>query len=372
MRIGMVVPGFSAHESDWAIPTLQNLAISLAREHDIHVFSLRYPSRQEASNTWLSSNLTHHPVGGGQRYRLSSRSIWVQTLRTIYRQHQKTPFSLFHAFWADEPGLVAGLAGKWLHRPVIVSSAGGEFVYLPDIRYGTSASNFRRAVVRLALRLADVVTAGSRYQEELCRIQRVSAAKVQRLPLGVETDRFRPVPLPAGPLTLVQAASLTPVKNQRLLIDLLARVRARVPDVRLLIAGGGPLWAELLQRAEQWQLDRAIHWLGEMAFPDMPAVYAQAHLYVQTSRHESQGMAVLEAMACGRPVVGTPVGVARELALLPDSMDPAGFAATIAQLWSDRAMLAQMSALAGTVVQEHYALGRVVEWFNDLYDRVQA
>jgi glycosyltransferase involved in cell wall biosynthesis len=370
MRIGLVVPGFGAHEADWPIPALKNLVVALARNHEIHVFSLRYPPRREENGPLSFQNLTHHPTGGGQRTGLSSLSIWARTLRAIRRQHRQTPFDILHAFWADEPGLVAGLAGKWLHRPVIVSSAGGEFVYLRDIQYGTSGSHFRRAMVRLGLKLGDVVTAGSRYQEELCLIQRIRAAKVNRLPLGVDTDRFRPVPLPAGPLTLVQAGSLMPVKNQRLLIEILARVRAQIPDAQLLVAGKGPLWATLVQQAERMQIAGAINWLGEIAYPDMPAVYAQAHLYVQTSRHESQGMAVLEAMACGRPVVGTPVGVARELAHLPDIMDPASFAAEIVQLWSNRDLLQRKSDQAAAIVRENYALGQVVDRFHDLYARI--
>lgn len=372
MRIGMVVPGFSAHKADWAIPALQNLAVALAGEHDVHVFSLRYPPRPEILQPLSFQNLTHHPIGGGQRYRFSSFPIWAKTCRAIRQQHRATPFDIFHAFWADEPGLVAGLAGKWLRRPVIVSSAGGEFVYLPDIEYGTGGSRFRRAIVRWALRLADVVTAGSRYQEDLCLVQHVPAGKVQRLPLGVDTDRFRPVPLPAGPLTLIQAASLTPVKNQKLLIDILAQVRAQIPDAQLLVAGKGPLQAELAGQAKKLQVAGAITWLGEVAYPEMPAIYEKAHLYVQTSRHESQGMAVLEAMVCGRPVVGTPVGVARELAYLPDTMDPAGFAAKIVQLWQNQQLFHQEREQAGEVVRENYALGRVVDCFNDLYDRVKA
>jgi glycosyltransferase involved in cell wall biosynthesis len=147
--------------------------------------------------------------------------------------------------------LVAGLAGRLLRRPVIASLAGGELLYLADIGYGTAGSPVRRQLVRLALGLASAVTAGSAYQCALAVRRGVPAAKVRRLPLGIDAMRFRPEPEPDGRPTVIQAASLTPVKDQALLLEVFAAVRERVPQARLVVAGAGPLRDALAAQARR-------------------------------------------------------------------------------------------------------------------------
>ncbi len=106
MRIGLVLPGFSAHPDDWAIPALQTFAMHLAREHQVTVFSQRYP----AKGCYQFAGLTHYALGGGGKFGLGVIKVWLETVRAIARQHKKTPFDVLHAFWADEPGFAAVLA----------------------------------------------------------------------------------------------------------------------------------------------------------------------------------------------------------------------------------------------------------------------
>lgn len=219
MRVALIVPGFSASADDWAIPALQLLASELARAHEVVLFSLRYP----AGTPKQFGGLRHVALGGGTRRGLAAVALWRRAVAAIGAAHRQQPFDVLHAFWADEAGLVAGLAGRWLSRPVLVSVAGGELVYLRDIGYGTQRSWFRRRVVGAALRLAGGVTAGSAYQMALCQAQGVPAGRLHLAPLGLDTAHFTPAGVVSpGPLTLVQAASLVPVKNQRLLLAVLA------------------------------------------------------------------------------------------------------------------------------------------------------
>lgn len=367
MRIALVTPGFSHHADDWAIPALQNLACRLAQAHDVHVFSLRYPTE----GLYHFCNLTHHATGGGVRFGLASLSVWRQTIQAIVAEHRRAPFDVVHAFWADEPGLSAVLAGAIIKRPVLVSVGGGELVYFPDIDYGTQGSIGRRCIIRYALRKADLVTTGSGYQRGLCFEQALAPEKVRLAPLGVNVTHFQPGPVPSWQQpTMVQAASLVPVKDQPLLLEVLAMVKTAVPAIKLIVAGSGPLQASLQQMARRLRLEQHIIWQPQLTHPAMPAVYQQAHLYLQTSRHESQGMAVLEAMACGLPVVGTPVGILPQVACQPATWDKETLAAQIIHILADRSAYLNQRQTARRTAEEQFSLRVTTDQFVALYQKL--
>ncbi|NJN99670.1 MAG: glycosyltransferase family 4 protein [Anaerolineales bacterium] len=378
MRIALVTPGFSLNENDWAIPALLNLARALAGQHELHVFSQRYPPR----GLYPFSNLTHHAIGGGQKFGLTSAKIWLQTAQAIIRQHQKTPFDLLHAFWADEAGFSAALAGSRLGRPVVVSLGGGELTNLPDINYGAQRFLIRRLTTAFALKGAALVTAGSTYQLNLCRAHAIPESKLRLAPLGVDTELFQPaslIPLPFtihhSPFTihhfnLIQAASLLPVKNHRLLLEILAQVKKEIPQIKLNLAGSGPLQNDLVALADQLDLQANLIWQQHVAYPAMPRLYQQSHLYLQTSRHESQGMAVLEAMACGVPVLGTPVGVVPEVACLPPQGSAEALAAQVIEVFSDETRYQKLRGQARQRAETAYSLAVTTQNFLKIYRNV--
>lgn len=364
MNIALVVPGFSAGPEDWAIPALLNLAHELARRHRVTVFSQRYP----AAGIYRFNGLTHIALGAGQRFGAASPAAWLRTAQAIVREHRRAPFDLLHAFWADEAGFSAALAGAAIRRPVIVSIGGGELVRLPEINYGAQRFLTRQLTTRFALRRAACVTAGSEYTLDVCRMRGVSPRKLRLAPLGVDTDRFRPPPHQETiPPALVQAASLLPVKNQSLLLEVLARVKIERPDIVLHVAGSGPQQNALRKLAQRLKVSQNIEWHGALPYPAMADLFGRAAIYVQTSLHESQGMAVLEAMACGLPVVGTPVGAARDLAAAPPGWDAPGLAAQITGLLHNPVRYAKFSAAARERIETNFSLPETTRFFEAIY-----
>ena len=109
-----------------------------------------------------------------------------------------------------------------------------------------------------------------------------------------------------------------------------------------------------------------------MPYPKLAQIYHLSHLYVQTSRHESQGMAVLEGMACGVPVVGTPVGVARELAYLPPSVSATTLAAQISELLNDETCYAEARQEARAVVENGFSLIKTMDNFVKIYEQARS
>ena len=365
LRVALVLPGFSAHAEDWAIPALQNLATELAPHHEIRVFSQRYP----AKSMYQFNGLTHHAIGGGQRFGLASLRIWLQTAQAIIRHHRTAPFDIIHAFWADEAGFSAAMAGIRINRPVIMSIGGGELVRLPNSGYGAQRFLARRLTTRFALKQASLVTSGSKDQLEMCNTFQVPTQKSRLTPLGVDTEFFQPEQSVSRPV-IAQAASLLPVKNQTLLLEVLKLVKQRIPDVKLILAGDGPEEERLTQLAHQLDLSQTVQWCGKLPYLEMPTFFQQAQLYLQTSLHESQGMAVLEAMACGLPVLGTPVGVAEEVACLPPTWDKTVLADQVVKILRDPQLSETFGAKSRQTAESRYSLPVTTTNFLKLYREI--
>ena len=364
MRIGVIVPGFSAHEDDWAIPAVRDLVRELGSRHEVRVCALRYPER----SAYTVDGALVTAVGGGDAAGVGRGSMLLRAARDLATAHRRRGFDLLHGLWADEPGALAvGLARRW-RIPAVVSVMGGEFEARDDLGYGGALSWANRRLSRRALAGADAVTAGSRWLAD--GVSADHGRDVEALPLGVDTTRFAPegsVIALTGEVPLLHVASLTPVKGQRILLDAFERVRAEVPGVHLHVVGDGPLRDEIAGRPGV-----SVH--GHVAHEVLPGWYRGAVLHVQASWYESQGMTVLEAAACGRLTVGTRVGVLPELA--PDHVVPPGDAAALAARMS--ALLADRDRLvaeAGTLtgrVRSHYALDVRTRDLERLYRRVSS
>lgn len=326
MRIGILLPGFSAHADDWAIPVQQNLARELATRDDLHVIALRYPYRRA---TYPIDGATVHALGAAQARGLRRIALWWGALRLIERLHREAPFDVLHAMWADETGLLAGWAGRRLGIPVVVSILGGELVGLRDIGYGLQRSAFSRWIVGQALAGADRVIVPGAYIHRLIPAAgyAVPDAKIVTLPLGADAERFTPATTPPDPKRLIHVASLVPVKDQTTLLHALALLDS---DVTLDIVGEGTERPKLEMLARELGIANRARFVGAVAHTDLPAYYRQASIHVLTSRHEAGAIAVLEAAACGLPTVSTNVGLVPDHPALGVSV-PVGDAAAVAR-----------------------------------------
>lgn len=371
MRVGLLVPGFSAGPDDWCIPALRNLVGQLAADVDLHVFALRYPLRP-ARYEVFGARVT--ALGGGDARGLGSVGLWRLTASALVAEHRDRPFDVLHAFWAGEPGFVASLIGRALRIPTVVTVAGGELARLRDIGYGGLLRRAERVKTRLALRLARVVTAGSSLGLAAASpwLGARSRSRVRRIPLGVDLAMFAPAEHGTnGPARLLHVASLSRVKDQATLLFAAALLRERRYSFQLDIAGSGPLLGELHSLARRLTLDSVVRWRGEIVHHELPGEYQSADVFVLSSRHEAQSMVALEAAASGVPVVGTRVGVLPELAPAAARVaavgDAAGLADGIAHLLQDEAGRVRSGQVAREIAVAEYGLASCAERYHNLY-----
>jgi glycosyltransferase involved in cell wall biosynthesis len=143
---------------------------------------------------------------------------------------------------------------------------------------------------------------------------------VHRVPKGVDAETFSPTgPTVRAALRLdrarivVAVARLVPIKNVPLLVEAMAIVRDRVPDAHLLIVGDGPDGDRVRARARELEIGDAVTLVGTIPHRETAAYYRAADVFALSSDFDNSPNAVLEAMACGLPIVSTDVGGVRML-----------------------------------------------------------
>ncbi|MFP5286722.1 MAG: glycosyltransferase family 4 protein, partial [Thermoanaerobaculia bacterium] len=148
--------------------------------------------------------------------------------------------------------------------------------------------------------------------------------------------------------------------------------RAGVP-LRLRIGGAGEEQGFYREKAQELGIGDRTEFLGFIPGPDLPAFYGSCHAFVLPStdgRREGFGLVLLEAMACGRPVITTPiVGVAgdvepRGVGVLVPPDDPAALAAALRGMKD----LPEMGKRARQLVEERYTWDRVTDLYEQLFE----
>ena len=360
MRIAFVVTG-GLHPSgrEQIIPALKTLIEHLARDHDVHAFALRHLHK---STTYSLAGATIHdlgrPPGRFRQWRALSRAI-----------RRVGGFDIIHGYWADPAGLLAAIAGRRFSIPVVVTCDSGEFISLPQIGYGLQRSTRTRAVVSTATQLASAVHVTTAFMSALAAKRGVAATCI---PMGIDVSRipFNDARPQGPPWRLLQVASLNRVKDQTALLRALALLR-RSADVTLDLVGEDTLDGELQREAAALGLSTHVAFHGFVPNDNLAPFHREAHVYVQSSLHESAGVSVLEAAAAGVPVVGTQVGFVSDWAGRGAVSVPPGnherLAAAILDLLQRPASGASLAHAARAWVEQHdanytaRALGRLYE-----------
>ena len=324
MKVVAVVPGFSRAAGDASIPALRELLLGWAATGDaVEVLALRHPPGPER---YTLGPLQVHTLGGGRVSGLARLALLRRAVAVLRAAPGGRP-DVIVGFWADEPGWVAVQAARNLDVPAVVALMGGELAAFDALGYGVGSEMLGRRLRDHALRQADVVTAGSAWLAARATTHLgdlgAHSRRVEVLPLGLDPRRFAPGPVeprragPAGDaaasLRLGVLGNLVPVKNHAALLRSVARLRGEGLRLHLDVAGDGPERPALAALAAALGVRDDVHLRGALPWADVPGWLRGLDLHVLPSRWESQGMATLEAAACGVAVAGSAVGALAHL-----------------------------------------------------------
>jgi glycosyltransferase involved in cell wall biosynthesis len=198
----------------------------------------------------------------------------------------------------------------------------------------------------------------------------VDVARIERLPA---VDAHAAFFLPHGAPIVGNVAALVPHKGQRHLIAAAARVIREVPDARFVILGEGELRAPLERQIHELGLGRHVT-LGGFR-DDAIGVLKSFDVFVMSSVTEGLGTSILDAMACGKPVVGTSAGGIPEsvvdgvTGLLVPPKDDAALGRAIIRLLKDPALRSRLGDAGKQRVAESFGVERMVRETLAVYER---
>jgi glycosyltransferase involved in cell wall biosynthesis len=178
-----------------------------------------------------------------------------------------------------------------------------------------------RAVLR---RCARIIVMSEFMKRRVQSAHAIEDGRLRILPGGADPVRFQPpqdpadvrrrLGLPLDKVILLAVRNLVPRMGLHNLIQAIAKLGEEAKDLLLLLGGEGELRAGLQQLIEDLHLTRQVRMLGFISEEDLPAYYQAADLVLMpTHELEGFGLVTVEALACGTPVVGTPVGALPEI-----------------------------------------------------------
>ncbi len=271
----------------------------------------------------------------------------------------------------------SGPAAWWAHRdtgvPYVISLRGGD---VPGAESGLALVHrclapFRRQV----LRSARAVVANSPGLKAMS--EKADPVPVHMIPNGVDTAFFVPAAAPrprSVPPRLLFVGRFQAQKNLPWLLDRLAEVRrAAALSFTLDLVGDGPLRPALAARVHELQLADAVQFHGWRDRAELRAFYQAADLVINPSIYEGMPNVVLEAMACGRPVLASRVPgndaavVDRVTGWLFPPGDSAGFSDCLRTLLAQPGIASQLGAAARIRAEREYSWTRTAQSYLELF-----
>jgi phosphatidyl-myo-inositol dimannoside synthase len=238
---------------------------------------------------------------------------------------------------------------------------------------------------RMTLRGADVVLAPSNYTAQLvAAVQRVAPERMRVLPWALDPQFEALAPLaaksaapanfPAGRvvLTVGRWRADERYKGMDTLITALPRLLPRWPELQLAAVGDGDDRAWLEDLAEETGVERHVHFLSGLSYEELAACYGHCEMFALPSKGEGFGLVYLEAMACGKPVIGGAHGGAPEVIddgktgyLVPHG-DAVQLAAAIATLLADPALEQEMGRRGKQRVENEFRFSVFAKSFRKI------
>lgn len=220
---------------------------------------------------------------------------------------------VLHSHYVSHYGMYGALTG---FKPFVVSAWGSDVLVEPK------QSLVKRRVVKYVLRKADLITVDSTSSMTAVVSLGVDEAKVKLIKHGVDLRVFhsfekraefrKDIRIPQSHKVVISTRSLEPIYDVGTLIKAVPYVLEKCPHTYFLIIGDGPLRSQLKELAYELGVTENVRLVGFLKPNEVPKFLGISDIYVSTSLSDTTSVSLLEAMACGLPVVVTDLDGNRE------------------------------------------------------------
>jgi glycosyltransferase involved in cell wall biosynthesis len=257
-----------------------------------------------------------------------------------------------------------------------------------------SQAQMRKMIERFCLKRSKKIMVLSRYMKQrIVDIHRIPNNRIVVNPGGVDLDRFvapknrrllkNELHLPVGAINLFTVRNLEPRMGLDNLLKAIALLKEKTCNVHLVMGGEGPERNNLENLIRNYGLKDDVSMTGFIPADQLPKYYGAADFFVLPTRElEGFGLVTPESMACGTPVLGTPVGGTEEILsgfdsqfLFKDTTPEAmakGIAWAIDHWFNDKERYASLRGRCREYVEKNYSWQRHVDQLKSIIDEIVA
>lgn len=254
---------------------------------------------------------------------------FIKVFFEILKIKSKFNFDLIHSHFAFPDGFSSVILGRVFRKPVILTVHGS------DINLYTEKMNHLKPMVMYALKKAShIIVVSEALKDKIIKLG-IDNNKISVIPNGYDPELFKPIDkyearmslgLPTKEKIILFVGNLYPIKGVSDLIDAMKIISVLSSNVMLILVGEGYLKSQLQSTVKEYGLSNKVMFAGNQSHEKIPLWMNACDLLVLPSISEGFGAVLIEAAACGKPIVATNVGgipeasvrIARRLVLPKD------------------------------------------------------
>lgn len=352
------------------------------RGHTLHV-----AVEETAIKGELPSNLTLYPIKTRFRGRITQRLEYMLKSRLMLnRLHRRHRFDLIHQLNPVVRGLSLSMFGSGL--PVVLGLFYPSWPADADevetrLNLSTRIRLYCRSLLgtltlRCQQRLASALVLGTPKSLEVLHKPERMKEKVFLVNQGVDADHFAPsadLSIRNNEQHILFVANLWRRKGILTLLEAFEKVAERLPNSRLTVVGSGGIEAEVHRRANALRCRSRITFIKHISRQDLPAALRDCTVYCLPSNGEPLGGSMLEAMACGKPVVATNTGglgllVREEGGCKVPPRNAEALAEALIEILESPELRGRMGEFNRRLIEGHHAWERAIEQLESVYHTV--